>query len=887
MKLVRGSPGAGKTAFVFREFRQAIEAGRTARIVVPTATLVRHFRHELARDGLVFPPRSVTSFSGFIGELAREGQLVPEGLLRAIARHVLDSSRLPEFASVAGTGGMAETVIDTIALFENAGCTPEKLGSIRKLGSHAKPFERIWRAVRERARQSGFLLRGEWLRMTPVPAEPIAVWFDGFHAFSPIEREFIRRLDASCDITITATDSPAGDEVLTFGLECGAKGILLPGSSRKPATTLITAPALEREADAVARRILALREGGAEFRDIGVAFRDAAAWGSLLRGTFERFGIPARFYFSTPLRRHPAGIFLGGLVSAALEGWEFKSTVTALRAHPAWSTRADFDRFDFAVREALPGRGAANLLACCEADWLKEEIASCLRIESWLSMPQKPPDWQRRVESFAKRVYRPGQLDIAADQTGVETARGHVAALRAWVEAIGSVVPFWNSNEPISLAEFWRVASIATEAAVVRQLDERANVVHVMDVYEARQWNVRTLLVCGVTDSNFPRQRVGNLLFPDDDIRRLYDAGVPLRRAEDHDNEERWLFEALSTRASDSLFLTCSGHDASGKSVHRSRLIDPGLEAEPAMVWRPEPRVSAQGAPLAGRIGALQLHAEMARLHQKLSVTSLEDLAQCRFKFFSGRTLALKSAPERPEERLTARVTGSILHKALERWLANKTRNFVELYEETFDEMCRDEHLPPGYRLEVERIRFREIAERVSARDIWIPDISEAEVELTLELDIAALDTKVDVACRIDRLDTFGSDCVIVDYKSSKPANVEKLVTSHTKLQGPLYALAVREKRNLQTIAMIYWAVREDETYGWGAIPGVDLKLNPIPENWITGAKMRTVERLSGYLTGRVEALPEDAEQCRWCDYQAACRVEEAGLIEIGAAQNA
>jgi ATP-dependent helicase/DNAse subunit B len=274
------------------------------------------------------------------------------------------------------------------------------------------------------------------------------------------------------------------------------------------------------------------------------------------------------------------------------------------------------------------------------------------------------------------------------------------------------------------------------------------------------------------------------------------------------------------------------------------------------------------------------MQAEMARLHQSISMTALEDLAQCRFKFFSRKTLALKSAPERPDKRLQPRVTGSILHAALERWLADKGRDFVEHFEAAFDDACRVEHLPAGYRLEVERIQFREIARRVSANDLWAPDSSDAEVELALEFPGG-----VQVKGRVDRIDKFGNDCVIVDYKSGKKENVQKLVTSRIKLQGPLYALAAHENLNLNPVAMVFWAVREDQRYGWGKIPGTDMVFEPMPENWTTDAKARTVERLSGFLTGEVHAHPEEAELCQWCDFKAACRVET--LVEIEKARGA
>ena len=169
MKLIRGAPGSGKTRQVFREFKDALRAGENnLRLVVPTATLVRHFQHELARDGVVFSPRSVVSLNRLLLERAGETHLIPDGLLRALVRDSLQRLPFPEFAAVADTDGMADTVIETINLFENAGCTPDKLASsIRKLGAHARPFEKLWRSVRDAARQRGFALRGDWIRLPP------------------------------------------------------------------------------------------------------------------------------------------------------------------------------------------------------------------------------------------------------------------------------------------------------------------------------------------------------------------------------------------------------------------------------------------------------------------------------------------------------------------------------------------------------------------------------------------------------------------------------------------------------------------------------------------------------------------------------------------------
>jgi ATP-dependent helicase/DNAse subunit B len=891
MKLIRGAPGSGKTALVFREFREALHSStagpgvKALRIVVPTATLVRHFQHELARDGIVFSPHYVISLNRLVRERALPAGpavLLPEGLKRALVRDALVLLKFPEFASVATTSGMTATVLDTIELFENAGGNPDQLASsVRRLGSCARPFEKLWRSVREEAYRRGYCFRSDLLRAAASNPAPARIWLDGFAGFSPVEREFLRGLDKVCDITLTLTDSNAADEVRKFAMELGARDILLPGRPRQPRETLIAAPTIEREADEIARRILQLNEQGTDFRRIGIALRDSSTYVPLLKGVFERFGIPARFYFSSPLRKHPVAIFLGGLIDGVLNGWDFEAAITTLRAHPGWGTRADFDRFEYAVREAMPGRGPADLLHLCQAPWLHDEIANCLKIDAWKTAVQKPDEWAQRIEALAANVYRPGRLEIPRDHSGIEMARSHVAALQAWLDTISSVCDFWTPARAISLAEFWSVASFVIDSAIVRPVDDRAGVVHVMDAHEARQWDVAALFVCGMTDRDFPRQPPRNLLFPDSDIEILRKSGVMLRRSADYEDDERWLYQSLRTRATQALFLSRPERDVSGKSVQPSRLLDRAVQPETARLCQPLSRTPAPHLPGTGRISSAALQSEIAGLHQSISITSLEDLTQCRFKFFSRKTLLLKDAPEPPGERLQPLVLGSIMHAALERWLTDKSRDFVDVFEIAFDEACRARHLPPGYKLEVERIRFREIARSVSASDLWTPDSSDVEVPLTLEFPGG-----IQVQGRVDRIDRFGGDCVIVDYKSGKIANVAKLITSRTKLQGPLYALAARENLGLNPVAMIFWAARDDKPFGWGAVPGgIDLGLLPIPDNWIADAKARTVGRISDFLGGDVRARPEEAGECRWCDFVAACRVEQTVLVQVERAQ--
>ena len=272
----------------------------------------------------------------------------------------------------------------------------------------------------------------------------------------------------------------------------------------------------------------------------------------------------------------------------------------------------------------------------------------------------------------------------------------------------------------------------------------------------------------------------------------------------------------------------------------------------------------------AGRIETPALMDALAGRHRMVSLTSMEKLMQCRFQFFADRTLELRGRPQRPQERLEARIGGLILHEALEHWQEDMTQDFPALFETAFEEAVRKHRLPGGYRLEVERLLLRRIAAQVAVRQRWEPGKTLAEVPLTI-----GFPGGITANCRVDRIDELGDGrCIIIDYKAGKVNNVRKLVDSQTSLQGPLYARAVRDGLGLKTTAMIFWAVREDRMVGWGDAPGVD-ELIPMPVDWIDDAYRRASERLADFMLGRIQAAPTDVAGCRWCDFADTCRVEE------------
>ena len=156
-------------------------------------------------------------------------------------------------------------------------------------------------------------------------------------------------------------------------LASGRRCIHLPGRARRDRCErarsrgeVVVAPGIEREADEIARRILEEVAAGRRFREIGIILRSPEVYLALLRTTLERFGIPARFYFDSVSTEQPAIRYLTGTVDAMLGGWDHKQTLTAMKLAPGVGASAPMDRFDFDIREKLPGAGLDPLCQIIE-----------------------------------------------------------------------------------------------------------------------------------------------------------------------------------------------------------------------------------------------------------------------------------------------------------------------------------------------------------------------------------------------------------------------------------------------------------------------------------------------------------------------------------------
>jgi ATP-dependent helicase/DNAse subunit B len=775
--------------------------------------------------------------------------LIVEAAARRVAR--------VEFARVAGLAGFCAALTRTMQELWSAGCDATRLRSV--VGGCGAPLGEAFLAVfeeveRELARR-GLATRPQRLleaarRISRDGLSGIhTVWLDGFYALPDPELALIGALREHAEVIMEQ-----------------------PAFAAPPRSELCETPTIEREADEIARRILREAAGGRPFREMTVIVRSPEIYEAILRATFDRFGIPARFYFDAKLERHAVVRFLAGAVDAMLGGWEHAATLSVLRLAPDVAT----DEFDFAVRRELPGAGLEKLKRlAADAPGVAILIASLERLEEWRGLRLRPAEWATRFgilrELFRPRAPEPG------DRGSAGVWRGRAAVLELMDGALAETASALAA-EPVPLAVYWRAVKSIIRLTPLRMEDHRRNVVHVLGAHEARQWRSPVVFVCGLVEKQFPKFHAQDPFFGEAARARLNEAGMRLRTAAEVEAEERFLFDCAVTRATESLVMSYPRFDSRGQQNLRSMFLD-GLAAETAG-WKPvRPLVAIPGAarPAVSINGPELLHLIASR-NATFAPTALECYLQCPFQFFSRTTLKLEGAPARPEERFDARTEGTIVHEVL-RALGSNGAALEEVFEREFRRICERERIPAGYRTEAARLRMLRDLRALLADAAW-----RATGEMRPEQKFRfAIREGIEVKGRIDRIDVLPDGrAVVIDYKYSGAQNTRKMLADEGRLQPQLYLLALGRQWGLQAAGMFYCGLRNGvQLSGWGE--GAAAGGKPMPPEWPQPGIDVTLRIVEEIRAGRIAPQPADLELCGRCDYRDVCRFEAASAMAEGA----
>ncbi|MDR3719575.1 MAG: PD-(D/E)XK nuclease family protein [Bryobacteraceae bacterium] len=915
-----GPPGSGKTTRMLEAVRGHLRAFRDDfRIVVPTATMAEHLRNGLAREGFTLRSGAITTVTGHARELVPGAVRINATSLEMALEEALSANCPPAFAKTREMPGFLKQLAGTLEELINAGCDADTWQGFLSLTIGVKPLLRelggVWTEVQARLHQRGLLTRHEWLRGAAqalrdgaLPGVSTFYW-DGFSRLGAAELDLIYAHGVRGGVTVSLPEWRGAARGGLIALRRAGFAIRRFTPVRATPRKVLVKPATEDdEAVEIARRVLEHHRAGRPWHEIGIVVRAKEPYGALLETVFARFGIPVRPYFAQPLEGHPVARLFSSALEALLSGWNWEPSLQAVLS-PAGRAGACrvAARFEYAVRKQLPGVGLERLRAMAVAEPDAQPIVDFLdrlaRLDAWRSETLTPAAWVARLTEL-NRLLEPPRLDelggatIASEPSGpsptglraLESPRGsgeppHItperisiwrtraAAAKAWLGAIGETASYLP-DQPVSLASLLHAAQPALRDATLRDPEFRRDAVRLIDAQEARQWELPVVFVCGLLEGSFPRAARPDPILGEALRGALRRRQIAVRTRSDRDSEERFLFDVAMTRATSELVLSHPRLNEKGEETLGAFALThvDGLVEEPVppcdLAIRP-----VEAPPAARRYlqSAESLQA-LAAQHRSFSPTGLETFLECPFQFFAGRTLKLEDPPPAPAERFDALARGTLVHALLAQY-HRLHGDLLEMFHKEWERTLAKLRVPLGYRLELDRIlierSLRMYASGAPEHAGW-----EQHMEENFQLPIAGSQAgPLEVHGRIDRYEVASNnDCVVYDYKFSRPSSVGSIVKDETMgrgLQAGIYLQAVRRKA-LRPVSFYYVAVKSAcEMKGWDS--QADL------EALMTSAGEQAARAADEILGGRIAVAPIDRDSCTFCSYIDACRIREIG----------
>jgi ATP-dependent helicase/nuclease subunit B len=609
-------------------------------------------------------------------------------------------------------------------------------------------------------------------RLRDDPAELAgieAVAVDGFTDFTRVEEEILESLSQRSAHTWVSLSGRLGGarDGLFSSTEQTAKGLLGRGYSleelhdvhrfdrpalgtleaslfdadaepaaRGDAVEILAGTDLEDEVDRLARRALRLvRDDGYRPHEIGVIVRDWAGYSDLLPEAFARHGLPLTVHAGRPLEAAPIVRGVLGVLRIIADDWQGEDVREVLLTGVLG---AEPDAIDAVLRAWTRGRAPDGcdgwLSAAGEHPEVREALEAVAAEADALGQAETIGDQAERVRGWWGGLLRMEDPDGADDEESLARATAQADALRSLSGVLDDVVRGLKTVDETAadLDRFARAVRDAVDHATVRTRSRRFETVHAVSVEEARQWQLRAVLVPGLLEGTFPRKPREDIFLRDREREELNREGrLRLKERLRTGDEERYLFYVAVTRASEKLVLSYPIADAGGSPLLRSffvgdvRRVFPDLEPDESPLALPPAEVAPTARETTGRAD-LRRHAllvlgeprtedsdhavsvastlndaltaedppyrrhmavglrfltppeaklvicasveDVAHRRQTFSASSLTAFAWCPFKDFSGNTLRLNS-PE--DDAIDRRDLGTVAHAALRAVLAD------------------------------------------------------------------------------------------------------------------------------------------------------------------------------------------------------------------------
>jgi RecB family exonuclease len=435
-----------------------------------------------------------------------------------------------------------------------------------------------------------------------------------------------------------------------FGEDGGEGGPAAADLAAMPAVTLLSAPDLPREVDAVAVRVRALLDGeGAAPHRIAVVSRSARPYADHVLRALARLNVPTTARVRHALAEVPAVRALLALFHVAASGWE-RVGLVELAETPYFRARLDasvLNHIGYQRRVSGLSRWTAALAALLEAARDRDEA---------LERDPDNEDVRRRALPATQRIVRAladfeefaalardldearsiaGWLDwldafITTDPWRLDASMFRVPGARldvvrtdraGWERGLRRVVAEWREAE-----QHWgdgaRVGVAAFDARLRAMLDGDVALftpvrrgVQVLEGLAAAFRGFDHVFILGMDSARVPLRAPPSPLLDEYGRRALREAGLRIDSRQQWDERERALFLNLLASPSTTLTLSWSRYDESGAEQLPSAFIDEVQQTfglEPEVI--PGSDAFSTGVPLAADAAALERGAHAAEI---------------------------------------------------------------------------------------------------------------------------------------------------------------------------------------------------------------------------------------------------------------------------------
>jgi ATP-dependent helicase/nuclease subunit B len=352
----------------------------------------------------------------------------------------------------------------------------------------------------------------------------------------------------------------------------------------------ITAAAnVQDEVEQIARMIRKLTyRDGYTFSQIAVIFRNIEKYQDIVEDTFTRFSIPVRIYGRKSLKDNPLIKAIINTTSIFTNKWQDETVWKVLK----YNTGIERNLINKLEQKYLK-RGNINnynkwfeLASIPECEPVSNFLKQLKKIFTNLEGRHTFSYYCKYYIDIANLFYKPAFASFreSINEVNVNTAevnhnhhqeisdliKSDAGALNEFMAilnntTLGDLSEISNDTGNLKFEEFSRILDSQVALTSYRKVDRRKEVVNVINVLEARQWEMPVVFVGGLLEKEFPRQVREDLFLKDFHRKKLNATGkIALREASEQMDEERYLFYIAVTRAKERLYLSYPSANSNG-----------------------------------------------------------------------------------------------------------------------------------------------------------------------------------------------------------------------------------------------------------------------------------------------------------------------------------